>query len=225
MPRVARGRAMFSATWSSVPTRIWIIAVVSAIACSAISVNFSFFHAIPYSLAFLAIAIFATLYGTRVSATVAIISIAARAIFRMVAFPHERPLTYFDFLASGVLRTAALTVSLLTRSRRRTASELEAAHAELHERTDALVQSLHNGKCASWVLDPDSGKGARWYSGSYHVFGHPFPEIEALPSLLSLLHPENQSRLAPLVAQMKSTVEPIIWDFRAPWPDGDVHWL
>lgn len=216
---------MFSATWSSVPTRIWIIAVVSAIACSAISVNFSFFHAIPYSLAFLAIAIFATLYGTRVSATVAIISIAARAIFRMVAFPHERPLTYFDFLASGVLRTAALTVSLLTRSRRRIASELEAAHAELHERTDALVQSLHNGKCASWVLDPDSGKGARWYSGSYHVFGHPFPEIEALPSLLSLLHPENQSRLAPLVAQMKSTVEPIIWDFRAPWPDGDVHWL
>ena len=225
MPPAVSGRATISNTSSLIPARIWIIAVASAIACSAISVNFSFFRAIPYSLAFLAISIFATLYGTRVSVSVAVISIASRAVFRTVAFPHDRPLTYFDLLASGVLLTAALTVSLLTRSRRRTASELEVAHAELNERTDALLLSLHNGKCASWVLDLESGKGAQWYSGSYQVFGRPFAEIEALPSLVSLLHPEDQPRLGPLVVQMKSTLEPILWEFRVPWPNGELHWL
>ena len=205
--------------------RPWLFAVFTAIACSAISVNVSFFHSIPYALAFLAITIFATVYGMPLSVFLAILSIAARAVFRAIAFPGQPVLTYFDLLASGVTLIAAILVSLLTRNRRRASSQLEIAHVALQERTDALVESLHSSKCASWTLDADSGNGPQWYGGSYQILGRPFAEAEQLDSFLALLHPEDRDRIAGLIQQLKTAVDPVLCEFRAPWPNGDLHWF
>ena len=46
-----------------------------------------------------------------------------------------------------------------------------------------------------------------------------------MPSLLPLLHPEDQPRLADLVKVMRETFDPVIFEHRVPWPNGEVHWL
>ena len=205
--------------------RPWLIAALTAVACSAISVNVFFFHSIPYALAFLAIAVFATVYGMALAVFVAVASVVARIAFRMIAFPGQPVFTYFDFLASGVIFVAAVTVSLLTRSRRRASAQLEIAHIALQERTDALVESLHSSKCASWTFDADTGTGFHWYEGSYPIFGRSFAEVERFDSFLSLQHPEDQSRMTELIRQFKTGVDPVLWEFRATRPNGELHWF
>jgi PAS domain S-box-containing protein len=110
-------------------------------------------------------------------------------------------------------------------SRRRSEQKLQTALAELQERSDTLAETLNSSQCASWTIDLDSGKSARWHAGSYPVFGRPFAELEALPSLRPLLHPEDQPRLDGLVQLMRSTSETVVFEHRVPWPNGDLHWL
>ena len=136
-----------------------------------------------------------------------------------------RSLTLIDILGSFFILLGACLISFITESRRKVAEELQVALSSLQERTDALVESLNSSKCASWIIDLDSGKSARWYSGSYPVFGRPFSEIEQAPSLRPYLHPDDQPRLSELVQHMKTSYDPIVFEYRAPWPNGEIHWL
>jgi PAS domain S-box-containing protein len=123
------------------------------------------------------------------------------------------------------LLSMALIISLLADRGRNYHQELESTVNALQESNAALVETLSSNKCASWMLDLDSGLSARWHSGSYLVFGRPFEEVESLQSLASLVHPEDRPALPLMTEQMRSTWEPILFEFRAPWPNGELHWL
>jgi PAS domain S-box-containing protein len=124
-----------------------------------------------------------------------------------------------------VVLAAATVIAFTAGRRRRSEHRLDAAMAELRDRTESLVASLNASKCASWTFNMDSGSSPRWYSGSYQVFGRPFAELERLDSLASLLHPDDQSRMPELVQLMQTTTDPIVWEYRATWPNGETHWL
>ncbi len=46
-----------------------------------------------------------------------------------------------------------------------------------------------------------------------------------MKTLGPLLHPDDQVRFPELVQQMRTSVEPIFWEYRTTWPNGETHWL
>jgi PAS domain S-box-containing protein len=161
-------------------------------------------------------------FGPGIAVTVA--SILSRLIQGYVA-PHPALNLNADFFRAVVLSLTSLLIAFMGRKRRNSEAHLKVALDDLQERTNILIESLRSSKCASWVLDLESGKSARWYAGSYEVLGRPFAELEAMPTLLPLLHPEDQPRLLELVKQMRASTEPVFFEHRVPWPDGEIHWL
>lgn len=178
---------------------------------------------ISFSLFFLTTVLIATIGGLAPSLTAAGIAVAMTLVLPL----SSRPAGFYarDIPRDLVLVLAAVMISLISDSRRRYAAELRIALDQLHERSDDLVASLDSSKCACWTLDLDSGQSARWFSGSYPIFGQPFRELERLPSLLPLLHPEDQPLLAGLVDRMRSGSGPVVFEHRVPWPNGELHWL
>ena len=203
--------------------RAWIAAMILPVIGSAISVHFTRFHSIPYALNFLAVAVIATVYGTTPSLIAVLSTIISRAVF--LALAAEPPLRLADAVRISVLLAAGLLISLLTRSQRKAAAELQAAHTALQERTDALIESLHASKCASWYHDFSRNGNVRWYSGSFPVFGRPFGEIQHFDALLELVHPDDRPRLPDLIERMKTASDPILFEYRVSWPSGETHWL
>jgi PAS domain S-box-containing protein len=208
---------------SAQPVSAFAVAIAVPFLFSAISVYVVQLHPVPYALNFLAVIFIATLYGTRPSLIALLTTIVARAICLYAA--GQPPLNRSDAARMLILLLGALISSLLTRSQRKSAAELQIAHSALQDRTAALIESLHASKCASWTIDVSTRTSARWYSGSYQVFGRPFAELERLDSLASLLHPDDQSRMPELVQLMQTTTDPIVWEYRATWPNGETHWL
>jgi PAS domain S-box-containing protein len=180
--------------------------------------------AIQFSLYFISIAFIALLGGVFPALLAVMCCVISR---NYVVVPGESLLA---FNPAGMYRlimlvVGAVLISAMDRRRLTAVQRLESALGELRDRSDALAESLQSGKCASWVLDLNSGKSTRWYRGSYPVFGRPFNEVEELDSLTELLHPEDQPRMPALVERMRTTSEPFLWEYRAPWPDGEIHCL
>jgi PAS domain S-box-containing protein len=201
-----------------------ILAVVLPAIASAISVRFSVFHRVPYALPLLVIAVIASLGGPLQSLLAVFVAVAARFLFLRI-FGLDLSFNRLEIARIISILSVALVISLMTRTRRKAQAALEVAHDALRERTEDLIDSLHSSKCASWTMNPNNGQSARWYSGSYPIFGRPFSEVEQLPSLTPLLHPDDQKRMPALIERMKTATEPIFWEFRAPLPDGDIHWF
>jgi signal transduction histidine kinase len=139
--------------------------------------------------------------------------------------PEHRLSLSFEATHVAVLLAAAFVVWLMSRSRRRSDEKLEAALTALQERTDDLVASLNSSKCACWTLDLNSGRSKRWYSGSYQLFGRPYSELEEMPSLLPLLHPDDQQRMRDVTDLMGISWEPVVFEYRVLWPNREVHTL
>jgi PAS domain S-box-containing protein len=178
---------------------------------------------VSFSLFFLTTALIATIGGLAPALTAAVVALAIS-----IAVPLSgRPAGFYarDIPRDLLLFLAAVVFSFISDSRRRYEAELRIALEELRERSDDLVASLNSSKCACWTLDLESGRSARWFIGSYPIFGRPFRELEAMPSLLPLLHPEDQVRLKALVDEMRITSEPVVFEHRVPWPNGETHWL
>jgi C4-dicarboxylate-specific signal transduction histidine kinase len=206
-------------------------AVVFPVVSAVLTSRFRVLDSIPFALYYISIAAIGILGGMGPSLLAAVVCVFSR---NLIVLPAH---TLFSFDLADLIRVPtlfvqALLVSLLNRGRLRPAQELERAlnllrerSGILEERTEALVASLRASKCASWVLDMESGGSARWYSGSYPVFGRPFEELEALPSLRPLLHPDDQPKLAMLAETMRTTREPLVFEHRVPWPDGEMHTL
>ena len=124
-----------------------------------------------------------------------------------------------------ILIAAGLVVWFMNRRRRDSEEKLEATLIAVQERTDDLVASLNSSRCACWTLDLNSGRSERWYSGSYQLYGRPYSELEKLSSLQPLVVPEDQQRLSDLMRRMRESWEPVVFEHRVIWPNGEIHTL
>jgi len=205
----------------------YVLAFVLPLLSSAITGHFTFFHPFPYSLHFLSMALIATMGGLWPALLALLVTMVSRIWFMPVLPPPAAPTTSVgtDFTRLVFLLFLGLIISYMGDRGRRYQQKLETTVNALRDTTDTVIQSLNSSKCAAWTIDLDSGRSARWHTGSYPIFGRPFDELEAMPSLRPLLHPEDQPRLVELVERMRSSWEPIAFEHRVPWPDGEVHWL
>ena len=202
----------------------YVLAVVLPVLGTLLTWYIPGLHALPYALHFLAVVFVGSLGGL----PPALLTVALAVFTRMglgAALPQSATPIHLEIPRALVLTAAALLVWLMNWSRLRSERKLGAALAALQERSDTLAETLNSSQCASWTIDLDSGMSARWHAGSYPVFGRPFAELEPLPSLRPLLHPEDQPRLDGLVELMRSTSETVVFEHRVPWPNGDLHWL
>jgi signal transduction histidine kinase len=202
---------------------IYLLALGLPVLSTWLTDRFVSLHAIPFALYFISIVVLAALGGLRPMLLSLIVAVLIRNYFNAwigqpIALPNFNPTRFFVLLSAG------FAVSIAGSSRMRSQQKLEAALIDLQERSAALGESLMASRCASWVLDLDSGTSARWYTGSYPVFGRPFSEIEALPSLLPLVYEEDQPRLPGMVKHMRESWEPLVFEFRTMWPNGELHW-
>jgi PAS domain S-box-containing protein len=216
---------------SAAPSRQWLtrrfawfaLALVLPLLSTFLTKHVRVFSHVSVTLFFLTIVLIATLGGLAPSLIAAAVAVTITFFVPL----GTRPAGLFaqDIPRDVLLFLAAILISLISDSRRRYAAELRIALTQLRDRSDDLIASLNSSHCACWTMDLDSGHSARWYSESYPVFGRPFRELEAMPSLHSLLHPEDQPRLANLIAEMRSSPGPIVFEHRVTWPDGETHWL
>jgi PAS domain S-box-containing protein len=207
------------------PRRLaFILAVLLPVVSSAITTRFAFFHPFPFALDFLSMAFVATLGGLAPAMLALLVTILSHG-YLLLSASHPSAVGAHDIPRLFFLFSAALIISLLGDRSRRNHQQLESTVTALQESNAALVETLNGSKCASWTLDLDTGRSARWHSGSYPVFGRPFEEVEALQSLASLVHPDDRPELPLMTEQMRTTWEPIVFEFRAPWPNGELHWL
>jgi signal transduction histidine kinase len=200
------------------------LAIALPILASITNAHFAALKSVPFSLYFIAVVIVAALGGIFPLLLAMVVTILSRNYF---VAPSESIIhfTGFDAVRMGILFTAAAFVSLIAGRQRKASEALEEALELLKDRSNALIESLHASKCASWIVDFDTSPAARWFDGSYEVFGRPFTEIEHMPSLLPLLHTDDQVRLSDLFERMTTTTAPLHLELRAPWPDGAMHWL
>jgi PAS domain S-box-containing protein len=202
----------------------FVLAVGLPVLSEAITSRFAFFHPFPFALDFLSMALIASLGGFAPAMLALLITLLSHRFLLSSALsplglgPHDIPRIAF-LLSSGLI------ISILGNRSRRYHQELESTVNALQESNAALVETLNSNKCASWTLDLDSRQSARWHSGSYPIFGRPFEEVEAMQSLALLLHPEDRPSLPLMTEQMRTTWEPILFEFRVPWPNGELHWL
>jgi PAS domain S-box-containing protein len=202
----------------------YLLAFILPALCATANVHYAPLRVVPFALYFFSVALVATIGGF----PPAFVAFVCSLVFRYYALAtvfKDRAIHPVDILGALLLFLCTLVISLVNQDRRRSSEELEAALAELQERTDALVDSLHSSKCASSVIDIQGDGVVRWYGGSYQVFGRPFREIESLDSLRALLHPDDQTSFPGIIDHMRTSWEPIIFEHRTVWPDGETHWL
>jgi len=203
---------------------VLLLAVGLPILASGLTYKLTILHPVPLALDFLAISFIATFGGYLPS----LIAVASALFSRECFMSFGRPAGSIDpsDLLRGMLMLVLVLILCNSLERFRKARERhEQALHVLEERTEALGESLNASKCASWTLDLESGRSARWYRGSYPIFGRPFDEIEALPSLRPLIYSEDEPRFPVLVATMRSSHQPVVFEFRTIWPNGEMHWM
>ena len=202
----------------------YLLAVILPAICATANVHYAPLRVVPFALYFFSVALVATIGGFPPALTAFVCSLVFR-YYALAKVYNYRAIHPADFLGATLLFICALIISLINQDRRRSSEELEAALTELQERTDALIDSLHSSKCASSVIDTEGAGFVRWYSGSYQVFGRPFAEIERLDALKALLHPDDQATFPGIIHHMRTSWEPIIFEHRTLWPNGETHWL
>jgi PAS domain S-box-containing protein len=200
------------------------LAILLPVLASAITARVPILRIVPFALHFISMALIAMLGGLAPALTAVLVSVLSHNYYLDQTHFHWT-ITWIDGLRVSVLLISALLISLMNRHRQLVGEKNEAILYALQERTDALIQSLHSSKCASWILDLARGEAVRWYSGSYQIFGKPFTDIQDLDAFALLLHPDDQLRLPHLIHHMRNSSDPILFEFRAPWPDGELHWL
>jgi signal transduction histidine kinase len=210
------------------PTRrdiCFALALVLPPASAFLSTHVAILQKIPFGLFLISTVLIAALGGLYPALTSAAFAILLSVLVPVPSHQHSAGYFQANLPRDVVLVVAAILVSIISDSRRRFEDELRLALGELQERSHDLVASLGSSKCACWTLDLTTGSSARWFHGSYPVFGRPFSEIESMPSLRPLLHPDDQPRLVELAQHMRSSIEPVVFEYRSPWPNGEVHWL
>jgi signal transduction histidine kinase len=201
-----------------------VLAVLLPVLASSITQAVPWLGQFPFALQIVVVVSLA-IFGDVAPALLAVLCAAlSRYAVEAIVFRHIA-ISSGDEIRLALLLVLALIVGLASRSRRRALETLEGTLDALHDRTDALIDSLHGSKCASWIIDLSFGQSVRWYSGSFQIFGRPFSELESLPSLLRFLHSDDQPRLESLREHMKTSWEPLLFEHRVLWPSGELHSL
>ncbi len=202
----------------------YFFAVAMPIGASILTAHSQILDSIPFGLYFITIAAAGILGGLGASTLAATVCVISR---NLIVLPAHSLFAFDlgDFVRVPALYAQAIFVSVLNTGRRRSREQLENTLDVLRERSDALVQSLGASKCASWVLDLDSGRVTQFFPGSYQIFGRPFTDIEAANSVEPFMLPEDVPALRENRRQMRTQSAPIGWEYRAQWPNGEVHWL
>jgi PAS domain S-box-containing protein len=181
-------------------------------------------HAFPFSLYFISMGLVAAMGGWG-PMFVGMVCIMLSRWYSLGESLDLASHTQLDRFRYGVLLCCSVIISFISQRRLNSEKKLAIALETLQDRSDALVDSLHTSKCASWTLDYAIAPNIHWYSGSYPIFGCPFEEVEALPSLVLLIHPDDQPRLPALDYHLHHAVEPVVFEYRCLWPSGELHWL
>jgi len=202
----------------------YILAVILPILASILVQHVDHLKLVPYSPHFFSMVFIAMLGGLGPALVSILISLVSHNYLLNPAHPRLIP-SLLDSLRVSTLVLSALIITLMNTRRHRASDRLENALADLEDRSDALMQSLHSSRCASWTQNIATGESRRWYAGSYPVFGCPFDEVESFPSFESLLHPDDLTRVATLLGQMSHTWTPLNFEYRTIWPNGEIHWL
>jgi signal transduction histidine kinase len=181
-------------------------------------------RAVPFALHFIPMAGIAALGGLYPGLFSFIVGVVTRPYFTHLGAPNFA-VEQYDLTRAGIILSTVLLISFINSRLRRSEQKLGHTLLELQERTDELSAALLGSKCACWTLDLDSGRSARWFRGSFPIFGRPFDEVEALASLAPLLIAEDRLRLSELRDAMLSAVGSTVFEFRVQWPNGDIHTL
>ena len=202
----------------------FVLAVFLPVIATVLTDRVGALRGLPYSLHLLAVVVVGILGGLAPSLLTVLVSLLSRCCLLLISTEHTLSI-YAELLHVLVLVAAALVVWFMSRERQRSEEQLEAALVALQERTDDLIASLNSSRCACWTIDLDSGKSERWYSGSYQLFGRPYSELEEMPSLLPLVHPDDDQRLRDLTESMRNSWESVVFEYRVLWPNREVHTL
>ncbi len=178
----------------------------------------------PHSTNLLAVVVVGILGGLAPSMVSIAVAEVAQGIY-LRASPNAVFLFRSELMHALILVSTALVVWFMNRRRRESEEKLEESVIALQERTDDLVASLNSSRCACWTLDLDSGHSERWYRGSYQLYGRPYNELEVHSSLQPLVHPDDNQHYGALMQRMRETWEPVVFEFRVTWPNGEVHTL
>jgi PAS domain S-box-containing protein len=202
----------------------YVLAVVLPVAGSFFTQHVQALRVTPFAAHFIAVVCVAAIGGFAPAMLSLAVSVCLRNLLHVdqldaVGLPH------YHVVQIGVLALGALVISIARNSRLRSQQSLERTLSELQERNGDLITSLGSSRCACWTFDLESGVSPRWYAGSYPIFGRPFAEIEAMPSLLPLVHPDDHHHFPRLIEQLRETHDPIVFEYRCAWPNGELHWL
>ena len=202
----------------------YLLALMLPLMASYLTSELPVLKSIPFGLYYISIAVVGILGGTWPSLLAALLCAFSR---NLMVLPAHSLLAFDlgDLVRVPTLVAQALLVSLLNARRKSSREHMERALKVLQERSDALVETLHASKCASWVLDLDGDRVTQFYKGSYQIFGRPFAEIEAANAVTPFLHPDDLEAFAENRREMRETTAPIRWEYRVPWPNGELHWL
>ncbi len=202
----------------------FVLAVVLPIIGTVLTERVPVLRGTPYSLHLLVVVVVGFLGGLAPSLLTIAVALLSRGLL-LILLPERSMSIKFEVMHILVLVASAFVVWFMINLRRHSEEKLETTLVALQERTDDLIASLNSSKCACWTLDLDSGRSERWYSGSYQLYGRPYSELEELPSLLPLVHAEDDQRLRDLMQLMRNTWEPVVFEHRVVWPNGEVHTL
>ncbi len=202
----------------------YVLAAVLPFISTIVTQRIHWLHAFPFSLYFISMGLVAAMGGWG-PMFVGMACIMLSRWYSLGESLDPAAHSQLDRFRYGVLLCCSAIISFISQRRLNSEKKLAIALEALQEGTDALVDSLGTNKCASWTFDLDSGVSARWHAGSYPVFGRPFSEIEAMPSLRPLVYDDDQPRFPALVEHMRTSREPVIFEYRCLWPNGELHWL
>jgi PAS domain-containing protein len=209
---------------SSRRTLAYVLAVILPILGTIIAGKVPALHTLPFAPYFISMGLIGALGGLWPTLLALVVTVLFYSgIVGQGVEPSEiaNPDRYRYF----ALTLTSLIVGIISQRRLTSERKLAIALAELHERTDALVDSLHTSKCASWTLDYELDPTVRWYSGSFPIFGRHYSEVQELSSLVPFCHPDDQPRFESLERDLRFTAGPIAFEFRCIWPNGELHWL
>jgi len=155
------------------------------------SQRLAFFHTIPYALGFVTIVLVATLGGVYPALLTVLVSIVARLIFPVAGLGYL-PLDRTESLRALFLVSAAIIISTIAASRRKSELRLKEALRSLQERNDALLESIVERKLAEAAVLRSEKLAAmgRLASTIAHEINNP---LEAVTNLIYLTRGETAS--------------------------------
>ncbi|GAC1418716.1 MAG: hypothetical protein NVSMB62_10750 [Acidobacteriaceae bacterium] len=152
-------------------------------------------------------------------------------VVSVVFFPLNKAFPAAPFASAGnpaismlvILLPGVLTVVLIL-NLRLTSNRQQHLVDRLTEQAQALIQAQQASGSAAWTFDATTGK-VGWYEGGAEVFGLSHAQMTAMGLPDKLILEEDLDGVLKATEHTRLTGEPFDVQFRARWPNGEIHWL